>query len=319
MNFLTVKQAAFRRLQVSETQTGDFNTRIGAFVNRWHRQILSEPGLRRQSRKTQVTLATVADQWRYGVKLAAIDYITERSNERRLRKRTESWWREHFADPTSETGDADFWVPLGYTRVKQRPANASEIFAVSTSASDTQTISVEVVRSNGARRLLSVSLTGVTGVSLAAAITDVVDVLDVYLASAAVGQVTLREDSGAGTVLSEIDIGEVFPRYTQIALAPTPSSVQTLYVDGGTGSTDLVDDTDEPLLPEDFHYLLADGAVYEEWLAHGRIKEAQWLRDEIQKGIARLRSAVWSEVFQDEAEGVEPFGSEERFFKLPLT
>lgn len=319
MNLLALENAAYRRLQVAEAQTGDFKTRIDGFLNRWHRQVLSQ-SMFRSFRKTQVTEATVVDQWRYGVKLMEIFHITERSNERRLIKQTEVWWRQRFPDPSSHTGDPRWWIPLGQTRIKIRPANASELFAISSSASDTNTLSAEVIRAGGERRLVSVTMTGTTGVSLDTAITDVVDILDVYVSAVAVGLITLREDSGVGTVLSEIDIGESFPRYTQIALARTPSSVQTLFIDGTIRMSDLVNALDEPLIPEDFHDILVDGAVYDEWLNKGRIKEAQWLRDEIAKRVQEMRSWVYMNVVQPEP---DPDSSQmmdpELGLTLPLT
>lgn len=320
MTFLEIKQLAFDRLQVSRTQTGDFNTRIGGFVNQWHRRILSKPAFR-DFRKTQVTEATVANQHRYGTKLLEIHHITERSNDRRLIKRNEDWWRRRFPDPTADSGEARFWIPLGQTRVRKRPAGASELFVISSSASDTMTIHVEAIRSGGETRLLSVVVNGTTAVTLDSAITDVVDVLDVYLTAVAVGLVELREDSGVGTVLAEISIGKSKPRYTQFALAPRPSSVQTLFLDGVARMTNLVNDFDEPLIYEDFHDILVDGAVYEEWLAHGRTKEAQWLRDEIAKGIQEMRKWAWMNFVQPESnrtEDIDLFNPLRRL-TLPIT
>ena len=318
MTFLEIKQRVFDRLQVSRTQTGDLNTTIGGLVNQWHRQILVQPVFK-GFRKTEVTEASVANQWRYGTKLLEIEHITERTNDERLIKRTESWWRRNFPDPTEDTGDPEYWVPLGQTRIKKRPANASEIFAISSSASDTNTISVEVVRTGGLIQLLSVTMTGATGVSLDTAITDIEDITDVYLSAAAVGLVELREDSGVGTVLSEIGIGETKPRYTQFVLVPTPSSALTYFLNGVARMTDLVNDFDEPLIFEDFHDILVNGAVYEYWLAHGRTKEAQWLRDEIDKSTQRMRAWAWMHFEQEETDQEDDAFNPLDNLTLPLT
>ena len=317
MTFLEIKQRVFDKLQVSRTQTGTLNDQIGGFVNQWHRDMLTQPVFR-GFRKTELTEASVASQWRYGTKLLEIEHITERTNDRRLIKRTESWWRRNFPDPTEDTGDPEYWVPLGQTRIRKRPADASELFAISSSASDTNTISVEVVRSNGEVSLLSVSMTGVTGVSLDTGITDVVDVLDVYLSAVAVGTVSLREDSGVGTVLSEIAIGETKPRYTQFVLVPTPSSVLTFFLNGVSRMHDMVDNLDEPLIYEDFHDILVKGGVYEYWLSHGRTKEAQWLRDDIDKQVQRMRAWAWFNHVQPETDVEEVFNPLDRL-TLPLT
>ena len=317
MTFLEINQRAFDKLQVSRTQTGTLNDQVSGFVNQWHRQILTQPVFR-GFRRIELTQASVSGQHRYGTKMLEIHHITERTNDRRLVKKTESWYRRNFPDPSQDIGDPEYWIPLGQTRVRQRPANASELFAISSSASDTQTISVEVIRTGGETRLLAVSLTGVTGVSLGSAITDVVDILDVYLATAAVGLVQLREDSGVGTVLSEIAIGETKPRYTEFILAPRPSSVLTYFLHGVARMTDLVDDADEPLIYEDFHDILVNGAVYEYWLAHGRTKEAQWIRDEIAKQVQRMRAWAWMNHVQPETDVEEVFNPLDRL-TLPLT
>ena len=317
MNLQAIENSAYRRLQVDENQSGDFKTRIDGFVNRWHRQILSQ-SMFRSFRKTQVTQATVADQWLYGTKLMEIFHISERSNERRLIKKTEQEWRRRFPDPSQHTGDAEWWIPLGQTRIAQRPADASELFVISTSASDTGTIHVEAIRSDGAPIAMSVAVNGTTAASLNSAITDVTDVIDVFLTAVAVGTVTLREDSGVGSVLSTIAIGQAYPRYTKYALAPTPSSVQTLFLDGTVRIDDLAQAFDEPLIPEDFHDLLVDGAVYDEWLSKGRIKEAQWLRDEIAKRTQEMRSWVYMNVIQPETDEEPGTFSPESGLTLPL-
>ena len=318
MNFLAQQKAVYRRLGISETQSGDTATRVKGFINRWERQFLSRP-IFQSLRQTQVTEATVANQWRYGVKLQTISHITERTNDRRLVKRTEESWRRSFPDPTEDTGDPVAWIPLGKTRIKKRPANASELFVISSSASDTNTARAEVIRAGGEVRLVSVTMTGVTGVSLDTAITDVVDVLDVYVSTAAVGLIELREDSGTGTVLSEIDIGETYPRYTEIVFAPTPSSALTMYIDGTARMTDLVNDNDESLIPEDFHDIHVDGAVYDEYLHIGRAADYKWLRDEIK--LRQQELSTWVYVHNIDPETDDPLTdlSGDSQFAFPIT
>jgi hypothetical protein len=108
-------------------------------------------------------------------------------------------------------------------------------------------------------------MTGVTAVSFDTTITTVIDVSKFYLSAAAVGTVTLHEDSGAGTELARIGIGQTEQRYYQIRLWPTPSAVNSYLVDETREITDFAQDTDEPLLPIDFHDLLVLGAVMDEY------------------------------------------------------
>lgn len=317
MTFQGLKQDAFARLSFASSPASEVDTRIGRYVNRWHRKILSMPCFR-SFRRVQVTQASVADTFDYGIALAELYYITERTNDIRLRKRTEDWWRKTYPDPTADTGTPGYWVPLGYTRTQRRPSDASELFVISTSGSDTGTAYVEAIRSGGYPRSLSVTMTGVTGVSLSTAITDIVDVVGFYVSAAAAGTITLREDSGTGTVLSTIPIGASYPRFLRYALAPTPSAAITYYLDGLADIVDMAQTTDRPLTPEDFHDLLVDGAVHDEWVTKGRRMEARELRGEIERRIQDLRAWVWMHAVQPDTDTDAPRTPEEEL-TLPIT
>ena len=317
MTFQGIKQDAFGRLSFQSSPASEVDTRIGRYVNRWHRKILSMPVFR-SFRRVQVTQASVAATFEYGISLAEIFYITERTNNTRLQKRTEDWWRRHYPDPTEDTGTPASWVPLGYMRTQRRPSDASELFVISTSASDTGTAYVEAIRSNGYPRSLSVTMTGTTGVSIGTAITDIVDVVDFYVSAAAVGTITLREDSGTGTVLSTIPIGASYPRFLRYVLAPTPSSAITYYLDGLADIVDMSNTLDQPFIPLDFHDLLVDGAVHDEWVAKGRRLEARELRADIERRIQDLRAWVWMHHVQPDRDTEEPRAAEEEF-TLPIT
>lgn len=269
--------------------------RFKRYLNRWHRKILSSPGMD-PLRRRPVTQASVADQATYGIAVQAIRYITEQDTQRRLTKKTLGWYRDRYPDPARISGTPTVWVPLGLARIHTRPSAATELFAVSTSAGDTQTISVGVIRTGGYPRLLSVALTGTTPVSLGAAITDVIDVEDVYLATAAVGTVTLTQGLG-GTELSRIPIGATAARFFRYALVPTPADVITYTLDAVLDLSDLVNDADEPVANADFQDLLVDGTVYEEWMTRGRGAEAKTLRADIELRIRRLRCSIleWGE------------------------
>lgn len=301
MDFAAIKLDVYRRTGHASSPASDVSTRIGAFVNRWHRQILSKPGMGGLRRVT-ITKASVANQATYGVALQKLKYVTEATTDRRLREKTLGWYREHVPDPTAWTGTPLHFVPMGYSRIHTRPANASELFVKSTSASDTGTAYVEVVRSDGYTRSLSVAMTGTTAVSLGAAITDAVDVQDFYVSAAAVGTITLHEDSGAGVELSRIPIGQKAGRFLRYALVPTPSSVVTYTLDGEAPIVDLANDTDEPFPNPDFHDLLVDGAVHDEWQSRGRSRDAASLAIDIEQRIRELRMSILEWPEDDEAQ-----------------
>ncbi len=315
MTFLQILQDVYDRTGNNQTQSGTAVARVmKRYVNRWHQKVLTSPGMERL-RYLQLTQASVADQAAYAIPLQSIRYITEATNDLRLIEQSIGWYRDLVPDPTAWTGTPEYWVPLGNSPVSVQPSNASEIFVKSTAAGDTGTCYIEAIRTGGYPVSLSVTMTGVTAVSLGAAYTDIIAITDFYLSAVAVGTVTLHEDSGAGTELARIAIGQSRQRYLKYALVPTPSEVITYTLDGIAPLVDLVNDFDEPLVPADFHDILVDGAVYEEWVNKGRTKEAQALRTEIELRIRRLRASLWT---YDEA-GPSRGRSFEETISLPLT
>jgi hypothetical protein len=79
------------------------------------------------------------------------------------------------------------------------------------------------------------------------------------------GTITLHEDSGAGTELARIPIGQTSTNYAGFALYPTPSAAIPYAVDITRAITDLAQSTDVPVLPEDFHDVLLLGAICDEY------------------------------------------------------
>lgn len=301
MTFLQILEDVYDRTQGTTTVPTETSRRIKRYVNRWHRRILSSPGME-PLRRIVVPKASVANQATYGIAVADLKYFTETTTDRRLTEKSLGWYRDRVPDPAAWTGTPLHYVKLGYYRYHTRPSAAAEIFVKSTSASDTPTAYLEAIRTDGFTRLLSVAMTGTTAVSLGAAITDVIEVVDFYLSTAAVGTVTLHEGSGSGTELSRIPIGDTRGRFLRYALAPTPSQVITYNIDALANITDLVNDTDEPFEHPDFHDILVDGAVYDEWTMKGRASDAARLLnggsprqptpESIEGRIARLRMSV---------------------------
>lgn len=314
MTFLDLQQDAFDRCGFLQTPDAKVLRTFKRYINRWHRKILSSQGMD-ALRRVVVTQASVADQQTYGIALDEIRYMTDAATGRRIYRRSLGWYRDRIPDPANQTGTPAWYVPMGTSRISARPANASEIFVISTSASDTGTAYAEVIRSTGYRRSLSVTMTGLTGVSLGSAMTDVVDVVDFYLSAAAVGTVTLREDSGTGSILSTIPIGGRFARFYRYALAPTPAAVVTYTIDGIAPIVDLVNDTDEPFPNPDFHDLLVDGAEHEHLKSLRRNAEARDLRLEIEHRLKRLRASLFE---WDEETDADAVALDEPLIALPI-
>jgi len=267
--------------------------RVKRYCNEGIRTVLGEPGMTRLlDSDTPATFVTVADQPRYVLNevVATIHAITERTNNRTLSSMPLGQYRRWDSDPADHTGLSTHYVQLGTVAVATQPAAACELFVKSTAA-ETPTAYVEGTITGGYTRTASVAMTGVTAVSLSTAITSFIEVTDFYLSANAVGTVTLHSVSGLGTELARITIGAKRPRYTGLLLWPTPSAVYTYTVDYRRELVELVQDTDMPPGPTDFHYLLAAYARMREYEKSGDARypaaQAQYL-----KGLSRLKYAV---------------------------
>lgn len=308
MNFLALKQRLARRRNKNASTIDTLtNARLGDFFNEVHRELLSKPGMAKL-RDDVTTFATVASQQRYALPeqgIAKLNRVWDATGQWRLRKRDLAWLRE--VDPNPPTGNAEYWIPLSYTQVHTQPADASEIFAKSTAVGDTtQTIYVEGIITGGYRRTASATLNGTTAVTLNSAITNFIQIDKCYLSAVAVGIITLHEDSGSGTELSRIAIGDLYAKFLSFLLYPTPAAVRTLSVDFTRGIADMSNDTDEPLIPEDFHDLLIDLADLKE-LTKGKDSRYDNVQQHATQRMADFK--YWMFGQDDDTQGAENVGS----------
>lgn len=294
MTFAELLADLYEDFGFATSPASDVVTRMKKYVNQTVRDILSRPGMARLlDSDAPFTVASVANQARYVLPeaVAQVRYVTERDNDQRLRLLPLTEYRTLDPDAAAESGTPEAWVPIGRVPVAAQPSNASEIFVKSTSASDTGTAYLEGIITGGYLRQVSVSMTGVTAASLSAAITSFIEITDFYLSANAVGTVTLHEDSGAGTELARITIGQKRPRYYGIYLWPPPAAVVTYYVDYRREVVDLVQDTDEPPFPTDFHWIVSAGARKRHYEKKDDDRHSTAER-EYERGILLLRKFV---------------------------
>lgn len=297
MTFAEILSAVYADMNLTASPASGAVTRIKGYVNQGVRAILREPGLGRLADSdTPMTLTSVASQARYVLpeSVARIHAVTERTNDRSLAAQDLSWYRQVEADPASMTGTPEWYIPIGPVAVAVQPVDASSIFVKSSSASDTtQTVFIEVLITSGYRRTASVVLTGTTALSLSAAITTGEVIEDFYMSAAAVGTVTLHEDSGLGAELARITIGQTRPHYFGLYLYPTPAAAVAYTVDYRRTLIDLVNSTDEPPLPDEYHSLL---------IAYARMREYEktddqrhvYAEQEYRLGLSRLKFSTQS-------------------------
>jgi hypothetical protein len=305
MTFLELQNAVLEACGHTTAASSVQRTRIKRHLNSWQREILTRPGHSRLLRDSEYTFASVADQHTYGlgIPMGRLLGIHERTNESLLALRDLAWLRR--ADPgLSATGDpASAYIPRGWFPVQVQPSSADDIFIKSSAAGDVaQVVDWEFTLSTMQRVSGSTTLTGTTAVLLGTA-TTVVEITKLALRTAATGVVTVTQTTGAGTTLLTLPIGQLYGRFLHVQLWPTPASVVTYRLDCTRELEDMVQDTDQPLLPRDFHPILALGAEYEEWrkLADDR---APLVYQDLEKRLRSLNAWLWD--LPDHTQGVAP-------------
>ena len=279
MTLRDIERQVYRRLSKNVgTPNPETQERIRGFINERHRHLLRKFS---QLRDDVMAFDSVADQQDYSVAehgIARINRIWETTSDWSLEQKSLAWLRTEDSDP--QTGTPIYWVPNSYVQVHTQPDDASEIFVDSTSASDVGRCYVAGMRTDGIRAVAEVTMTGTTAVSVSTAIVDWVQIDKFYLDRAAVGTVTLHEDASGGTELSRIGTGDTYAKFMSFLLYPTPSDVVTYYMDVTRSIEDMVHPMDEPLLPLDFHDLLAIGARLDEYEkaddSRRRTAEIEW-------------------------------------------
>lgn len=299
----------YRRFGYDTAPVTAVTTRLTAFLNETQREIVMGPDFKSLTRAA-ITFASVAARAEYQLPpvIAEILAIRDTANRRTLDRISEAEYRLRVADPSQNTGLPWAYAPIGLRSGTARPSDASELFAKSTSAVDVQVLHYEVVTSEGNVVTGSLTLNGVTAVSFGATITGIVEVSDLYLASAAVGTVTIHEDSGIGTQLGQINIGRTREQRWIVALVPTPSSALTYTVDAERNITDLVQGADEPQMPSRFHYVLVSGARMKEYEFKNDTERYILARGEHQTHLGQMRAFLASGPTEVVVPGGKPVG-----------
>lgn len=292
MNLGNILADVYRRTNLPSSPSTADATRITAFVNETHRELLTAPGLE-QLRDDTIQFSSVAAQATYALPQAIArikDIYTPISNYWKLRKLSLPRLREN--DPgLTATGNPEYYVDLGSRHVQKQPAaTGSGVWAVSSSGSDTtQTVHVEGVELTGyATPDQTCTLSGTSRVQVGT-LTDFIEIDKFYLSAVAVGTVSLYDASSNGNLLATIPIGKTNPTYWWIQLYPNPAGILAYNVDYIRKILDLVNSTDEPFLPEDFHDLLMIG---------GRWKEYEYRSDSRAQQTALAFQKRRSELFQ---------------------
>lgn len=292
VNLSTIQATLYERLRYQSTPASAVTTRLNHYINEIHREIL---GMRAMSRFRDATFTfpSVASQSAYGLppNIARIVSVFDTTNKVKLTEKPLRWLRAVDPGLAAIGGPSYYFINTGYQAVAKQPG-ATGVWAVSTSASDTAiTVSVEGFRAGGYFDAPSAAtLNGTTRVQVGSQ-TDYVEIIKFELSAAAVGQVILYDAASNGNELARISVGKTYSRYLGVTLFPQPSAIITYSIDYTRNIPDLANPTDEPLLPEDFHWLLVRGATAREYDFQKDDRFSN-IQGEYKAGVVDLRNFV---------------------------
>jgi len=291
VTFLELQNKTLRACGHSTAVTSEPRTRVKDELNAWQRRILTRPGFSRLLRDSENTFTTVAGQRTYGLGLAmgrllGVQAVVDRTV---LALRDTAWLRR--AGVLSSLGTASAYVPRGWFPVQQQPGG-SLVRAQSSSAADTtQVVDWTFITPTLNRISGSTTLAGVAPVILGTPTSNATEIVRLTLRTPAAGTVTFDANGGALELL-RLAAGETFSRFFHIELFPTPGSALEYRIDYTREILDMVQDSDQPLLPPDYHHLLALGAEYDEWrkLSDDRMGPA---KQDLEQEIRSLNAWLW--------------------------
>lgn len=297
MTFLQLKQRLARRRGANDTtlQTATA-ARYADELNEAHRAILRQPGME-PLRYGSLEFTTVVGTQQYALPVsgvARVNRIMDTVNRITLSAITLDFLRSTNPDPDNNQGTPWSYAPVGYVEAHtQPPASGVSVVVHSTSAADTtQTVYIEGIIVGGYYRTATTTLTGVSGASFTPTTTNWVQITKFYLSAACVGTVTLHNTTTAGTELSRIAPQSTRARFYSILLNPEPSAALTYTFDFLRSIPDMSQDTDEPLVPEDFQDVILDGAELRELKKQDDPERWRLVRANYDEGIRSLRAFV---------------------------
>lgn len=283
MNLTTLLAELNRRLRYGTSPPAATTTRLTALINEVYSDLCSLPGLDRLRDDTLIVTA-LANQSRTGLppSVARIMGIVDRTNNVKLQQVPLAELRG--TDPARAfTGGYPLrYSVVGNQAVQIQPAvTGTGLWAASSAAGDTTPkVFVESITLGGypnASLVAGTTLTGTSRVAIGAR-TDHIDVTRFYIDAAAVGFVSLYDAAVSGNELARLPIGQTWSRYLAVEWWPIQTADVTEYADIQRTIYDLVNGTDEPLLPDDFHPLIVQGVLMHEYV----------MLDDSRVGITRL-------------------------------
>lgn len=288
----------YRKLRYTAAPPAPIVARLTDALNESYGDLLGLPDMERL-RDDVLPVVAFANQGRSGLPyaVARIHNLVDRANNYKLVQLPLKELRIMDAAHAMTGGYPMRYAVIGNQAVITQPAAATGLWVASSAAGDTtQKVYVETILLGGypqASITAGTALNGGTRVPIGLR-TDHIAVEKFYLDLPATGFVSLYDAAAAGNELARIPIGVTFSRYLSVEWWPVPTQDVTVYADITRQAFDLVNGTDEPLLPLDFHHLVPQGAMVSEYelLDDSRLGVA---RVDLADGIRKLRGWVMND------------------------
>lgn len=272
--------------------------RYDQFINSVYMELLGRKGTSKL-RRGVLTFSSVADDPFAVLPMVATKILTilDRTNNQELEPLSIQQIRRDDPGLSSSSSNPRGYAVINYAApLAIEPADASELFVKSTSTDDVNVSAfLEGIITGGYTKRVSNKPNGTTAVSLDSTITTWIGAKKFYLDGRAKGDILLMEDSGAGTELARIPQGRTTARYTKIHLHPVPTAVVTYHADVEISVDRLEGEMDEPLLHEDFQWLITSGAICRQMLKDGKHIEHGIEKKRFMDGAAAMIAKLGSE------------------------
>jgi hypothetical protein len=277
MTLNDIELDVYRRLDYADTPPPSVKNRIDGFINQRHRQLLASDRMR-PLRLATTTLTSIPLRSSYGLPFgcARVSRVTDQDNDVLLGTQTYEWVREHAPNPQDTTGTPTHWIPLGFSPVATRPSTAALWMASLDDPPGTAiTFTLVLVGDYNGRPGQTVTVSPVMSspdptvrnpITLPVGFTPS-DIVRFSADTVLAGSVAIFDTGtqGTGNLISQISAGQTKARYYRVGLYPVPSAAILYWIDYEREIRDLTAPLDEPLLPVDFHDLIAVLARMDEY------------------------------------------------------
>lgn len=296
MNLNSILSILYDRLAYTSSPDAATVSRLKGYINETHREVLAKRGLTKL-RRWVIPFTTVAGNQNVTLPEACVRLhgVTDRTNNRELDETDVDTVRRRDPGLLQSTSTPDAFAVYNLASALQTDLTAAAaVYGGSDVAGDDNTKKLFIEGIAGGRPIVaSIAMNGLTQV-LPSALATFTQVTKFYIGLAAggvttaAGNITLTQGL-AGAEISRIIAGRAYARYSRILLAPTPSTIMTLYADCDIHIEEMSNLGDEPLIPEDFHRVLVDGSLMKEYEKRKDPQSYGQAKARFNDGIAELR------------------------------